>query len=118
MALFAFKTMGLGEAVFLSGIYAALQSAEGVAAVDIDVFQLKGYGDLTPMELAIRAVTAAPLQPHIRIFPARPTPPLAQIDRFARAGFDGPTPPFVLPAEQAFIEDPKTDIGLTVVEAL
>ncbi|WP_347263678.1 hypothetical protein [Nitrobacter sp.] len=118
MALFAFETMGLGEAVFLSGIYAALQSAEGVAAVDIDVFQLKGYDDLTPMELAIRAVTAAPLQPHIRIFPARPTPPLAQIDRFARAGFDGPTPPFVLPAEQAFIEDPKTDIGLTVVEAL
>ncbi|MGB3866325.1 MAG: hypothetical protein WBA29_11940 [Xanthobacteraceae bacterium] len=118
MALFAFETMDLGEAVFLSGVYAALQSAEGVAAVDIDVFQLKGYGDLTPTELATRAVTAAPLQPHIRIFPARPTPPLAQIDRFARAGFDGPTPPFVLPAEQAFIEVPETDIGLTVVEAL
>ncbi len=55
----------------------------------------------------------APLQPHIRIFPARPTPPAALIDRFARAGFEGAPPP-VLAAEQAFIEAPATDIALTV----
>ena len=89
----------------LSGVYAALQGGRGVAAVDVDVFQLKGYASLTPAERAIRAVTAGAVQPHIRIFPARPTPPAAMIDRFAKAGFDGPVPPPVLAAEQAFIED-------------
>jgi hypothetical protein len=118
LSLFAFETMQLGEAVFLSGVYAALQGGRGVAAVDVDVFQLKGYASLTPAERAIRAVTAGAVQPHIRIFPARPTPPAAMIDRFAKAGFDGPVPPPVLAAEQAFIEAPAADIKLTVVEAL
>lgn len=118
LSLFAFETMGLGEAAFLSGVFAALQGGRGVAAVDVDVFQLKGYASLTPAERSIRAVTAGPVQPHIRIFPARPTPPAAMIDRFARAGFDGPVPPPVLAAEQAFVETPATDIQLTVVEAL
>ncbi|BCH34301.1 hypothetical protein MesoLjLc_62310 [Mesorhizobium sp. L-8-10] len=118
LSLFAFETMGLGEAAFLSGVYAALQAGRGVAAVDVDVFQLKGYASLTPAERTIRAVTAGPVQPHIRIFPARPTPPAAMIDRFARAGFEGPVPPPVLAAEQAFIETPATDIQLTMVEAL
>ena len=104
LALFAFDAMPLGAAVFASEIYATLQSATGVVAVDIDVFQLKHYQDLTAIERAVRAVDARPLQPHIRIFPARPTPPLALIDRFAQAGFEG-TPPPVLAAEQAFIED-------------
>jgi predicted phage baseplate assembly protein len=117
LALFAFESMALGEAVFVSAVYAALQSATGVVAADIDVFHLKNYTDLTPAERAIRAVDAGPLQPHIRMFPARPTPPAALIDRFARAGFEGAPPP-VLAAEQAFIEAPATDIALTVVEAL
>ena len=89
----------------------------GVVAVDMDVFQLKSYGDLTPVERAIRAIDAGPLQPHIRIFAARPAPPLSQIDRYARAGFTGATPPAVLAAEQAFIEDPAADLVLTAVEA-
>ena len=67
----------------------------------------------------MRSVTADPVQPHIRIYPARPTPANpADIDRYARAGFDGPVPPFVLAAEQAFVEDPAGDIALTVVESL
>ncbi|CAN7553147.1 hypothetical protein [Mesorhizobium sp. LjNodule214] len=118
LALLAFETTCLGEAAFLSGVYAALHGGKGVAAVDIDLFQLKDYADLTATERAIRAVTADPVQPHIRIFPARPTPPAPMIDRFARAGFEGPVPPLVLAAEQAFIENPATDIKLTVVEAL
>jgi hypothetical protein len=117
LALFAFGAMPLGAAVFLSDIYATLQSATGVVAADIDVFHLKHYQDLTPTERAVRAVDAAPLQPHVRIFPARPTPPLALIDRFARAGFSGAPPP-VLAAEQAYIEDPATDLILTAVEAI
>ena len=82
LALFAFDAMPLGAAVFASEIYATLQGATGVVAADVDVFQLKHYQDLTAIEQAVRAVDAGPLQPHIRIFPARPTPPLALIDRF------------------------------------
>jgi predicted phage baseplate assembly protein len=117
LALFAFDAMPLGTPVFASQIYAALQSATGIVAADIDIFQLKYYRDLTATEQLIRAVDAGPLQPHLRIFPARPTPPPAFIDRFARAGFEG-TPPAVLPAEQAFIEQPQSDLVLTSVEAL
>ena len=117
LAFFAFDAMPLGEAVFASQIYAALQSATGVLAVDIDVFQLKNFGDLSAIEQASRAVDLSPRQAHIRIFPARPAPPLALIDRYARAGFTGAPPP-VLAAEQAFIEDPAADLILTAVEAL
>ena len=115
---FAFETTPLGHAVHASSVYAALQGAKGVIAADVDVFQLKGFEDLTPVERAIRFVTSAPLQSHIRIFPARPTPPLAQIDRYARTGFEGTNPPPVLAAEQAYIAEPTVDIDLTVVEAL
>jgi hypothetical protein len=117
LALFAFDAMPLGAAVFSSEIYATLQSATGVVAVDIDVFQLKGYQDLTATERKVRAIDTGALQPHIRIFPARPTPPIGLIDRFAKAGFDGAPPP-VLAAEQAFIEAPASDLVLTSVEAL
>jgi len=117
LALFAFDAMPLGAAVFVSDIYATLQSARGVVAADIDVFQLKHFEDLTATERKVRAVDAGPLQPHIRIFPARPTPPAALIDRFAHAGFAGAPPP-VLAAEQAFIEEPSADLVLTAVEAL
>ena len=106
------------NAIHASGVYAAIQGATGVVAVDVDVFQLKGYADLTPLERALRSVTAAPLQQHIRIFPARPSPPFSQIDRFARAGFEGTVPPPVLAAEQAYVETPATDVEITLVEAL
>jgi hypothetical protein len=43
---------------------------------------------------------------------------LAQIDRYARTGFEGTNPPPVLAAEQAYIAEPTVDIDLTVVEAL
>jgi hypothetical protein len=117
LAFFAFDAMPLGAAVFASDIYATLQEATGVLAVDVDVFQLKGFGDFTAAEQKIRAVDRRALQPHIRIFPARPTPPPAEIDRFAKSGFSGAPPP-VLPAEQAFIAEPAADLVLTAVEAL
>jgi len=114
---FDFARMPLGRAVHASDVYAVLQGAAGVVAVDLDVFHLKAWTALTPVERAVRAVTADPVQPHVRIFPARPTPAdPSQIDRYARAGFTGPPP--VLAAEQAFIEDAAADVALTVVEAL
>ena len=63
----------------------ALQGARGVLAVDLDVFHLKDFDDLSATELAVRATTAAPLQAHVRIFPARPTPDdPTLIDRYAK----------------------------------
>jgi predicted phage baseplate assembly protein len=115
---FSFEAMALGAAVHASHVMAVMQSARGVAAVGLDLFQLKGFAALSPKEREVRAVTAGPVQDHIRIFPARPTPSdTSLIDRYARAGFTGSPPP-VLAAEQAFIETPATDLDLVVVEAL
>jgi hypothetical protein len=117
--LFAFAQMPLGAAVHASHVYAALQLSQGVSAVLLDMFNLKGFATLTPKEAAIRAVTTDPVQHHVRIFPARPTPTdPTLIDRYARAGFIGSTPPPVLAAEQAFIEDSAVDIGLVIVAGL
>ena len=119
LSLFAFEAVPLGAAVHASHVYAALQAGEGVRAVGLDTFNLKGFATLTAVEAAVRAVTTDSLQSHVRIFPARPTPddPML-IDRYARAGFDGPALPPVLAAEQAFIEDPLNDVQLLVAGAL
>ena len=117
-ACFAFDAVEPGMPVHASAVYASLQQAEGVVAVDVDVFQLKGFADLTAVERQLRAVDAGPLQQHVRLFLARALPAdPTLIDRFARAGFDNGVVPPVLPAEQAFIEEPG-DITLTPVEAL
>jgi hypothetical protein len=117
LAHVAFEAMPLGRAVHASDVYAALHGARGVVAIDLDLFHLKGHAGLTAIERTLRAVTADPVQEHVRIFEARPTPgDPTLIDRYARAGFTGAPPP-VLAAEQAFIEDPVTDVELTVVEA-
>jgi hypothetical protein len=117
--MFAFETMPLAATVHESSIMAALQGAQGVVAVDLDLFHLKGFATLTPAELAVRSTTAGPVQTHIRIYPGRPTPSNpALIDRYAKQAFINGIAPEVLPAEQAFIEDPVADLILTVVEAL
>lgn len=117
MAEFDFAAMPLGTAVHASRVMAALQGAQGVIAVSLVLFQLKGFTALTAKERAVRAVTSGPVQEHIRIFPARPCPTdPGLIDRYARAGFRGPPPP-VLAAEQAFLEAPG-DVLLSLVEAL
>lgn len=118
-ALFAFETVPLGVAAHASHIYAAAQAATGVRAVGLDIFHLKGFATLTAIERDIRDVTADPVQQHIRIFPARPKPDdPAKIDHFVKAAFDGVKLPPVLPAEQAFIAQPATDLDLSIVEAL
>ncbi|QPJ62397.1 MAG: hypothetical protein G3M70_11160 [Candidatus Nitronauta litoralis] len=117
--LFSFENMLLGKSIHASQMYASLQSVQGAAAVDIDVFHLKDYEDLTPIEMKVRGVSADSLQNHILIFPARPTPSDSnQIDRYAKNGFEGNTPPPVLPAEQAYLEDPENDLIISVVESL
>ena len=116
---FAFEHMAPGRTVHASDVYAVLQDAKGVRAVDVDLFHLKEHEDLTPVERDVRAVTAAPVQAHIRIFAARPTPAdPSLIDRYALSGLTGTDLPTVLAAEQAYIDDPLADVELIVAEAL
>lgn len=117
-ALFAFESTPIGRAVHGSAVYAALHQAPGVAAADVDVFNVKGYADLGAAQLALRSLTPAPLQAQVRAYPARPTPANpADVDPFAAAAFDGPLPP-VLPAEQIHLASPAEDIRILVTEAL
>ena len=116
---FAFETLALGAAVHLSNVFAMLQTVPGVAAVAVDRLQLRDHDDLEPAERAVRSVTAAPVQVHIRLYPARPTPDdPSLIDRYQRAAFAPGPPPAVLPAEQAWIQEPAEDVQLSIVEAL
>jgi hypothetical protein len=119
LAAFAFEVVGIGRPVHLSDVFAVLQGVMGVTAVDVDLLHLREHADLSPAERAVRSVSADPVQPHIRLYSARPTPgDPAKIDRYqSQAYLPGP-PPAVLPAEQAFIADPARDIALTIVEAL
>lgn len=115
---FAFGAMPLGRPVHASDVFAVLQGADGVIAVDLDVLRYKGSAEWTPTQRTLRGVTAALQQPHLRIFDARAN---------ADGGLDhdpvvvacfGDKPPAVIPAEQACIEDPDGDIVLTIVDRL
>jgi hypothetical protein len=115
---FAFEAQPLARALHLSQIAAVLQDARGVAAVDIDRFRIKGIETWTPAQIARRGATVALVQQHIRIFDARPRVPAAQLDPLSLAGLALDPGALALPAEQAFVALPNTDIVLNVVEAL
>lgn len=113
-----FERQPMGRPLHLSQIIAVLQGARGVAAVDVDLFQIKGFAGWTAAWLSRRGLTGAPVQPHIRLFEARPRPPVAMLDPAALAGLALDPDALALPAEQAFIEAPDTDLTLHVVETL
>lgn len=104
---FAFENRAFGEPVHLSDIHALLQGVAGVTAVDVDQLRLKRPETMNEVDfdafLDQRAVarkadgSVRPLQQHLRIYPARPIQ-------------NGP--PWVLAAEQAFIEVPGEDVVL------
>jgi hypothetical protein len=118
MALMNFDVQPLGRALHLSRIVAALQDTPGVSAVDVDAFHIKGAQGWTAAQLARRAATADAVQPFIRLFDARPRPPAATLDPLALAGLALDPDVEALPAEQAFVESPDSDILLHVVDAL
>jgi hypothetical protein len=103
----SFEAQPFGQPVHLSDIYAVLQSVSGVVAVDVDRLMFKQPADMTEADfqdfLDQRATvrradgSVQPLQPHLRIYPARPE----------RSGS-----PWVWPAEQAQIEVPAEDVIL------
>jgi predicted phage baseplate assembly protein len=118
MALMNFDVQPLGRALHLSRIVTALQDTAGVSAVDVDAFHIKGAQGWTAAQLARRAATADAVQPFIRLFDARPRPPAATLDPLALAGLALDPDVEALPAEQAFVESPDSDILLHVVDAL
>lgn len=113
-----FEHQPMGRALHLSQIVAVLQGARGVAAVDVELFQVKGFAGWTAAWLSRRGLTAAPAQPHIRLFDARPRPNAAMLDPVAVAGLALDPDALALPAEQAFIEASDADLTLHMVEAL
>lgn len=93
-----FDAVALGEAVHLSDMYRVIQGVAGVVSADLTEFQPKHPADRDrPNVDRLPDGTPAPLQPHIRVFGARPDPV---------------HPALVLPAELAEVEDPAADITL------
>ena len=111
---FDFDTLALAHPIHRSDMYAVLQEVPGVTALDLDVFHFKGYASWTAQELAVRGATADPLQPHLRIFGARRrVTRFSSHDRVLKASLAGAAAPPVLPAEQAWLEDPAADLTLS-----
>jgi hypothetical protein len=111
---FDFDNLALAQPIHRSDIYTVLQKVAGVIALDLDVFHFKGYASWSAQELAVRGATANPLQPHLRIFGARAaSDAIAQYDRVVKASLAGAVAPQVLPAEQAWLEDPAADLTLS-----
>jgi len=111
---FDFDNLALAHPIHRSDIYAVLQKVTGVIALDLDVFHFKRYASWSAQELAVRGATANPLQPHLRIFAARAaSDAIVLYDRVVKASLAGAVAPQVLPAEQAWLEDPAADLTLS-----
>lgn len=99
LAAFAFERVPFADAVHLSDIYAVLHGVPGVRGVDLDTFHYAGGQGLTAIQLQARGATADPLQPHLRLFAARPRAQ-AKDDPLV-TGLSNGSLPEVVPAEQA-----------------
>ena len=110
---FAFKNVPFARPVHLSDLYRVLQDVIGVTYVDIDLLHFKGRESWTAGQLTLRGATAAPVQEHLRFFAARPRPAAGTTQDPVVAACLGSTPPAVLPAEQAFVQNEAQDIQLT-----
>jgi uncharacterized phage protein gp47/JayE len=93
----SFEALGLVQPVHLSHVVAVLQRVPGVVAVDVDELDFKETGK------AFRdahVLTGSRPEPRLRLLPARP---------------QGTSGAQILPAEQARVEDPDTDLLLRAV---
>jgi hypothetical protein len=108
LSALSFDNLNLGQSIHLSSIFSVLQNVPGVVAADVILLGFKQPASMTTAQflvfLASRGVTflptgePAPVQPHLRIFTARP---------------DGSNPGSVLSAEIAFVETPAQDVVIT-----
>jgi hypothetical protein len=111
---FAFDHLALARSIHRSDIYAVLQAVPGLTALDLNVFHYKGHGSWSAQQMEIRGATSSPLQPHLRMFGARASSAaILHFDRIVGPCLAGATAPAVLPAEQAWLEDPAADLYLT-----
>lgn len=110
---FAFKNVPFARPVHLSDVYRVLQDVTGVTYVDIDLLHFKGRESWTAGQLTLRGATAAPVQGHLRFFAARPRPAAGTTEDPVVAACFGSSPPAVLPAEQAFVQNKAQDVQLT-----
>lgn len=107
LAALSFDALRLGQPIHLSDLFRVMQDVPGVVFVDVDRLQFKKPAALTPSQfllyLASRGAVflpggvPAPVQGHLRIFPARPDP--AQ-------------PGHVLAAELAAVESATLDVTI------
>lgn len=104
----SFARMGFAEPLHRSDIDLAVMAVRGVEGIDLDTF---GFRDMQGFSVAARKardLAAGALQPHMRLFPARPSAG-AEADPIL-AGAYGLVRPRLVPAEQAFAE--TADIAL------
>jgi Baseplate J-like protein len=119
LAYFAFEQVGFAQPIHLSDIYRVLQDVAGVVSVDINTLHFKGYAGWTAEQLAARGATNQPVQGHLRLFAARPSPgPTSPVDPAVIACFGSHPLPAVLPAEQAYIQTEASDVALTATGGL
>lgn len=101
VAALSFERLRLGQSLHLSDVYRILQDVDGVVFVDIDKFQFKAPSGFTFLQFLIflfrRGATLAPVQPHLRVFSARPDPT---------------QPGHVLAAELAALDSPTQDVTI------
>ena len=92
-----FDAVELGTPIHLSDVYRILQDVPGVLAVDVDELQPKRPLDRgrPNVDLLPDGITPSPVQPHVRLYPARPDPAVRGL---------------VLPAELAIVEDAARDV--------
>jgi hypothetical protein len=98
VAALGFDALALGEPVHVSEMYRVIQAVPGVLSADLSEFEPKRPAARDRPNVDRLNGTPAPLQPHIRVLPARPDPA---------------HPGAVLPAELVTVEAPDTDLVLS-----
>lgn len=101
-ARLSFSRVGFAEPLHRSDIDLAVMAVTGVDGLDLDTFGLRSMGSFTAAGRKARDLAAGALQPHVRLFPARPAAGAEQDPVLADAF--GTRRPKLVPAEQVFAE--------------
>lgn len=98
----SFARIGFAEPLHRSDIDLAVMGVAGVEGIDLDTFGFRSMAGFTAAARKARDLALGPLQPHLRLFPARPTSGAEQDPVLAEAF--GTRRPKLVAAEQAFAE--------------
>lgn len=106
--------MGLAEPLHRSDIDLAVMAVRGVDGIDLDTFGFRGMTGFSAAARKARDLAPGPVQPHLRLFPARPSAG-TEADPVVAALF-GAGRPRLLAAERAHAE--AADIALVAAGGL